>query len=136
MEVSLVNRGEQEAAHHPPVVADLVQRLALWRKGFAMVSIQLLVRLTGVGENGAHGQTVSCNRGSALGQNSVKGNVTAQNLNMVGSTVKEIQQKQKVAKRQPNVLWIASVQNGRAGGPAPSHAPTVELPPASTRVSR
>ena len=50
--------------------------------------------------------------------------------------MKEVQQKQKVAKRQPNVLWIASAKNGRAGGPAPSHAPTVELLLATTKVSR
>ena len=97
---------------------------------------RLHVQSMGVGESGMIGQAVSCNRGSALGKNSVEGNATTQNLNMGGSTVKEVQQKQKVASRQPNVLWIASAKNGRTGGPAPSHAPTVELPPASTRVSR
>ena len=76
---------------------------------------RLHVQSMGVGESGMIGQAVSCNRGSALGKNSVKGNATTQNLNMGGSTVKEVQQKQKVAKRQPNVLWMQSGRPGHSG---------------------
>ena len=135
-EVSLGNRGEQEAVPNTLVEAGLVQQLILRRKGLAMALTRILARLMEVGESGQVGQPVSCKQGSALGQNDVKRNVKTQNLNTGESSVKEVEQKQKVAKRQPNVLWIASAKNGRAGGPAPSHAPTVELPPASTRVSR
>ena len=104
-----------------------MQCLAKWRKGLAMASIQLLVRLMGVGGNGVAGHTASCNMGSALGKKGVRGNVTTQNLNMAGRIVKEVEQKQTVAQRQKNVLWIAIAKNGQAGSPVPSHVPTVPL---------
>ena len=103
-----------------------------------MALIQLLVQLMGVGENGDHYQSVSCQpEGVALVQKSVKGNVTTQNLNTGESSVKEVEQTQKVAKNRPNAQWIASAANGRDGGLAPSPVPTVgQLLPATTKVSR
>ena len=89
-EVSLENNAGQEAVHHLFAVASLVQGLVLWRKDLAMASIQLLVQLMGVGGTGVHGHTAPYNSDSALGLKSVKENVTAQNQNMMGQTVKEV----------------------------------------------
>jgi len=85
------NSAGHEAAPPTPVAADLVQQLTLSRKGPAMASIQLLVRLMEVGDSGERCQSVSYME-RAMGQKGVKGNVTAQNLNTVVRTVKEAEQ--------------------------------------------
>ena len=122
-EVVLGNSVEQEHAHLPHVVASLVLLLIFCRKESAMALTLLLVGLMGFGGHGANGLRAFYQWESALGQRSVRGNVTTQNLSMVGGTAKEVEEEFKltVAQFKRNVLWIVSAQSGGNGSPAPSH---------------
>ena len=128
-EVVLGNNDGQEHARLLLVVASLVLQLIFCRKESAMALTLLLVQLTGFGGHGANGLRAFYQWESALGQRSVRGNVTTQNLSMVGGTAKEVEEEFKltVAQFKRNVLWIVNAQSGGDGIPAPSHVQIAAL---------